>query len=58
MDKSYLIEHVERDCPLCNKVHLVEKRKRESQMLIKNEEVTYEEIYLQAMRKMSLYRPK
>lgn len=45
MDKSYLIEHVERDCPLCNKVHLVEKRKRESQMLIKNEEVTYEEIY-------------
>lgn len=45
MDKSYLVECVERDCPLCNKVHLLEKRKRESQMLIKNEAVTYEETY-------------
>ncbi len=45
MDKSYLIESIERDCPLCNKVHCLEKRKRESRMLIKNEEVTYEEVY-------------
>lgn len=45
MDKSYLIESVERDCPLCNKVHTLEKRKRMSRMLIKNEEVTYEEMY-------------
>ena len=42
MDKSYLIERIERDCPLCNKVHLLEKRRRESVMLIKNEEVKYE----------------
>ncbi|MCI7605897.1 MAG: DUF4065 domain-containing protein [Spirochaetales bacterium] len=45
MDKSYLIERIERDCPLCNKVHLLEKRRRESVMLIKNEEVKYEETY-------------
>ena len=45
MDKSYLIESVERDCPLCNKVHLLEKRKRISHMLMKNEEIAYEEVY-------------
>lgn len=45
MDKSYLIERIERDCPLCNKTHFIEKRKRESLMVVKNEEVTYEEVY-------------
>ena len=45
MDKSYSIESVKRDCPLCNKTHSLEKRKRESRMLIKNEEVTYVEVY-------------
>ena len=28
MKDNYLIEKVERDCPLCDKVHFVEKRKR------------------------------
>lgn len=45
MNISYLIESIERDCPLCNKFHTIEKRKRTSQMLIKNEGITYEEIY-------------
>lgn len=45
MEKSYLIERIERDCPLCNKIHLIEKRKRKSVMLIKGEKVAYEEIY-------------
>lgn len=45
MEKSYLVEIIKRDCPLCNKVHFLEKRRRESVMLIKNEEVTYEETY-------------
>ena len=45
MDKSYLIESIERDCPLCNKTHFLEKRRRKTSMLIKNEEVVYEEVY-------------
>lgn len=40
-----VLEKVERYCPLCDKVHLVEKRKRISEMLIKNEIVSYEEVY-------------
>lgn len=39
------IEKVERYCPLCDKVHFVEKRKRIGEMLIKNEVVSYEEVY-------------
>ncbi len=35
----------ERDCPLCDKVHFVEKRKRIGEMLIKNEITSYEEVY-------------
>lgn len=45
MNDNYLIEKVERDCPLCNKVHFVEKRKRVGEMLIKNEVTNYEEVY-------------
>lgn len=40
-----VLEKVERYCPLCDKVHLVEKRKRISEMLIKNEVISYEEVY-------------
>ena len=45
MSNSYLIERIERDCPICNKVHLIEKRRREAEMLIKNEIVKYEQTY-------------
>ena len=59
MNDNYLIEKVERDCPLCDKVHFVEKRKRIGEMLIKNEIVPYEEVYFFVqraliMKKMSL----
>lgn len=40
-----VLEKVEKYCPLCNKVHVVEKRKRIGEMLIKNEIVSYEEVY-------------
>lgn len=40
-----ILEKVERYCPLCNKVHFVEKRKRIGKMLIKNEVIPYEEVY-------------
>lgn len=33
------------DCPLCDKKHEVEERKRITQTIIKGEKVTYEEIY-------------
>lgn len=47
MNKEYLIEKVERDCPICDKVHLLEKRKRETLGIVKGETVEYEEtIYL------------
>lgn len=45
MKDNYLIEKVERYCPLCDKVHFVEKRKRIGEMLIKNEVTSYEEVY-------------
>ncbi len=45
MEKGYLLECAERDCPLCNKTHMIEKRSRMSQMLIKGEVVTFEEIF-------------
>lgn len=40
-----VLEKVEIYCPLCDKVHFVEKRKRIGEMLIKNEVTSYEEIY-------------
>lgn len=40
-----VLEKVERYCPLCDKVHFVEKRKRIGKMLIKNEVTSYEEVY-------------
>lgn len=39
------IEKVKRYCPLCDKVHFIEKRKRIGKMLIKNEVASYEEVY-------------
>ena len=45
MSKNYLIKNVEIDCPICNKIHLLEKRKRLTQGIVKSEIVNYEEIY-------------
>lgn len=47
-DEKYqdeVLEKVKRYCPLCDKVHFVEKRRRIGKMLIKNEITSYEEIY-------------
>lgn len=45
MNKDYLISTIEMDCPVCNKIHLLEQRKRVTQSLVKDEVVDYEEIY-------------
>lgn len=45
MDKDYLINMIEIDCPICNKFHSIEIRKRLTQGLVKGEVVDYEEIY-------------
>lgn len=45
MEQTYLLELEERDCPICNKVHKVEKRKRIGGVLIKNEPIHFEEIF-------------
>ena len=44
-DNSILIEKVERSCPLCNRTHLVEKRKRRGSALVKGETVEFDEVY-------------
>ncbi|MCK9331417.1 MAG: DUF4065 domain-containing protein [Clostridiaceae bacterium] len=45
MNKDYLISTNETDCPICNKVHSLEIRKRLTQAVIKEEIVDYEEVY-------------
>ena len=45
MNKDYLISTIEKDCPICNKVHLLEQRKRLSQSIVKDEIVDYDEVY-------------
>lgn len=45
MNNDYLVSNVEMDCPICNKVHSLEKRKRLIQAIIKDEMVEHEEIY-------------
>ena len=45
MNKDYLISTVEMDCPICNKIHLLEQRKRLTRSIVKDETVDYEEIY-------------
>lgn len=45
MENSRLIQTFEMDCPFCGFMHNVEKRQRTGQMLIKNEPVSFEEIY-------------
>lgn len=43
MERGILVRRLEMDCPLCDKVHEVEERKRLTTIVIKGEEVTYEE---------------
>lgn len=43
METSTLIRKVHMDCPLCDKLHEVEERKRFATIILKGEEVTYEE---------------
>lgn len=45
MNNDYLIAIKNMDCPLCNKTHSLEERKRLTQSIIKDEVVNYEEIY-------------
>lgn len=45
MNDDYLISTIEKDCPICNKVHSLEQRKRISQARVKDEIVDYEEVY-------------
>lgn len=45
MKRSNLIRTVKMDCPICDKVHNVEERKRLTQINIKGDVVEYEEVY-------------
>jgi len=45
MNNDYLVRTIEMDCPLCNKVHSVEERKRITQAVVKDEVVDYEQVY-------------
>lgn len=45
MNNEYLLNTIELDCPICNKVHPVEVRKRLTQGLVKGEVVEYDEVY-------------
>lgn len=43
MENSTLIRSVHMECPICDKVHEVEERRRQAMITMKGEEVTYEE---------------
>ena len=43
MEKYTLIRKVHMSCPLCDKTHEVEERKRFTTIALKGDEVTYEE---------------
>lgn len=43
MKTSMLIRKIRMNCPVCDRIHEVEERKRLADMIIKGEEVTYEE---------------
>ena len=45
MDDSRIIRKVHMDCPLCDKTHEVEERKRFATITLKGDKVTYEERY-------------
>lgn len=43
MEKTALVRKIHMECPLCDKVHEIEERKRTTTAIIKGEEVAYEE---------------
>ncbi|KLU62312.1 antitoxin HipB [Peptococcaceae bacterium CEB3] len=43
--KDYLVRTIERDCPICNRIHSLEERSRITQAVVKGEVVEYEEKY-------------
>ena len=43
MEASILVRKIHMDCPLCDKVHDVEERKRMTTITLKGVEVSYEE---------------
>ena len=45
MEENYLIKTIVIECPLCDKEHEIEERKRISHITIKGEVVEYEETY-------------
>ncbi len=45
MEKTMLLKKIHMECPLCDKIHEVEERKRITTTFIKSEEVTYEELF-------------
>lgn len=45
MNGSNLIRKIHMECPLCDKIHEIEKRTRIAKTIIKGEEVNYEETY-------------
>lgn len=45
MNQDYLISTSEMACPICNKVHLLENRKRLTQAVVKEDTVDYQEVY-------------
>jgi putative zinc finger/helix-turn-helix YgiT family protein len=45
MNGGNLIRKIKMECPLCDKVHEIEERKRVARTIIKGEEVNYEETY-------------
>ena len=40
-----LVRKIQMECPVCDKIHEVEERKRVTHTIIKGEEVAYEETY-------------
>lgn len=45
MDKYEVLDRTEMDCPICDKVHVLELRRRVSTVEIKGVEVQYEDDY-------------
>ena len=45
MANSILIRKIHTECPLCDKIHEIEERKRFTTTMIKDDEVEYEERY-------------
>lgn len=54
MESNTLIRKVHMSCPLCNKAHEIEERKRTTSIILKGEEVTYEERFYFVQTRMRM----